>query len=141
MWGNNGKGGRVAIDTLVGRNTTITGDVHFSGGLHIDGRIEGNVQCDADVRSHLSLSQHGRVDGEIRVVDIEVDGTVTGNVYAAGRIEIGAHARIDGNVYYNILQMASGAAVNGQLLHRPGDREPARLTADVVTTEESLEGA
>lgn len=143
MWGNQGK--RPAIDTLIGRNSAITGDVQFSGGLHIDGCIQGNVQSDADARARLSLSQHGRIEGEVRVGDIDLDGTVVGNVHASGRLELGPHARIDGNVYYNILQMASGAAVNGQLLHRPAAGATPALAAPAGSVsevpEESFETA
>lgn len=142
MWGNQDK--RPVIDTLIGRNSTITGDVQFSGGLHIDGCVQGNVQSEVDARSRLSVSQHGRVEGEIRVTDIDLDGTVVGNVHASGRIELGPHARIDGNVYYNILQMASGAAVNGQLLHRPSGEAAPALTwseAKAAPAEEPLETA
>lgn len=131
---------RVTIDTLVGSNTRIEGDVHFSGGLHVDGCVQGNLEGDREEPSHLSLSEHGRIEGEVRVTDIELDGTVIGDVYAAGRLELGAHARIDGSVYYNVLQMAGGAAVNGKLVHQPAAEHAAR-PALLGHAEESLESA
>jgi cytoskeletal protein CcmA (bactofilin family) len=138
--GNGNKRQRVTIDTLIGRNTRIDGDVHFSGGLHVDGCIAGNVRCDAEEPSHLGLSERGRIEGEIRVTDIELDGTVVGDVHAAGRLELGTNAHIDGSVYYNVLQMTGGAAVNGQLIHEPATGD-SRETALLEHVDEEFEGA
>lgn len=70
------------IDTLVGRNTQITGDLHFSGGLHVDGAIHGSVSSESGAESVLSLSQHGIIKGEVRVPHVVINGTVEGDVYA-----------------------------------------------------------
>jgi cytoskeletal protein CcmA (bactofilin family) len=118
MWGGNGKRRNARIDTLVGRNTHVTGDLRFTGGLHIDGHLQGNVASE-DAESLLSLSEHGRVEGEVRVPHVVLDGAVTGDVHASERVELGPHARINGNVYYNLIEMAVGATVNGKLVHRP----------------------
>jgi cytoskeletal protein CcmA (bactofilin family) len=106
------------IDTLVGQNSSISGDVTFEGGLHIDGQVIGNVFADAESSATLTLSDHGRVEGEVRVPNIILNGTVNGDVYASGKIELAPNARINGNVYYNLLEMAMGAEVNGSLVHQ-----------------------
>ena len=124
MWGGSGKRRNTRIDTLVGRNTTVTGDVRFTGGLHVDGAVRGNVLSD-DQESVLSLSEHGRIDGEVRVPHVVLDGTVHGDVHANERIELGPHARITGNVFYNLIEMAVGGIVDGKLVHRPA--EPPKL--------------
>ena len=118
MWGGNGKRRNARIDTLVGRNTHVTGDLRFTGGLHIDGHLQGNVASE-DAESLLSLSEHGRIEGEVRVPHVVLDGAVTGDVHASERVELGPHARINGNVYYNLIEMAVGGTVNGKLVHRP----------------------
>ena len=118
MFGGGDKRRNIRIDTLVGRNTTVTGDLRFTGGLHVDGTVRGNVVSD-DKDSVLSLSEHGHVDGEVRVPHLVIDGTVHGDVYASERLELGRHARIEGNVYYNLIEMAVGGTVNGKLVHRP----------------------
>lgn len=109
------------IDTLVGRNTQINGDVNFSGGLHVDGSIHGNVTAgDGNgAESMLSLSQHGLIKGEIRVPHVTINGTVEGNVYASQRLELGAEARITGDVHYNLIEMTVGATVDGKMVHQP----------------------
>jgi cytoskeletal protein CcmA (bactofilin family) len=109
----------VRIDTLVGRNSEISGNVNFTGGLHVDGIIHGNVTAGDGGESVLSLSQHGVIKGEIRVPHVTINGTVEGNVYASQRLELGAEARVTGDVQYNLIEMAVGATVDGKMVHKP----------------------
>ena len=109
----------VKIDTLVGRNTEITGDLSFSGGLHVDGTVNGNISAANGPESMLSLSQHGVIKGEIRVPHVTINGTVEGDVYAEQRLELGAEARITGDVHYNLIEMTVGATVDGKMEHKP----------------------
>lgn len=114
------KAGR--IDTLVGRQTEIQGDIRFSGGLHVDGTVKGNVSADNDGRSMLSLSESAVIEGAVSVPYVVLNGTVAGDVLSSEHVELAAKARITGNVHYNLLEMAIGAEVNGQLVHA---HEPA----------------
>lgn len=118
MWGNSRKRS-VSIETLIGRQTTIKGDVRFSGGLHIDGEVVGNVVADQDSGATLSVSEHGRIVGDVTVPHMVLNGGVEGNVYSGERLELSAQARVTGDVYYNLIEMASGASVNGKLVHEP----------------------
>ncbi|HEY0721783.1 MAG TPA: polymer-forming cytoskeletal protein [Gammaproteobacteria bacterium] len=111
------------IDTLIGQNTEIRGDVVFSGGLHVDGTIKGNVTSAQEGSSMLSLSERGRIEGEVRVPNLVLNGTVIGDVYSGTHIELAPKARISGNLYYKVLEMAGGSEVNGNLVRR--GTEPA----------------
>ncbi len=106
------------VETLIGQNTEITGDVHFSGGLHIDGVIKGNVIAAEGSSSVLRVSEHGRIEGEVKVPTINLNGTVNGDVHASQGIELASRARVNGNVYYQLIEMAMGAEVNGNLVHQ-----------------------
>ena len=110
-----------SVDTLIGRQTEILGDVRFAGGLHIDGKIKGKVDSSGDKNSSLSVSESGCIEGDVRVPNIVLNGQVLGDVHASGKITLAARARVVGNVYYRILEMEGGAAVNGQLVHETGD--------------------
>lgn len=105
------------IDSLIGQQTVLSGDVRFSGGLHVDGAVKGNVTADDDSRSVLTLSEHGTIEGEVRVPNIILNGAVVGDVHAKERIELASNARVTGNVYYSLIEMAMGAEVNGNLVH------------------------
>lgn len=134
MFGGN-KRKPAQMDTLVGSNTRIVGDVHFEGGLHVDGEIEGNLHA-GEPHSRLSVSERGRVSGEVHVPEVMLNGLVEGDVYATGSIELGARAKVEGNVYYNMIRMEAGATVNGKLVHKPSSNEPLQLHHDNGKTQQ-----
>jgi len=113
------------VDTLVGPNTRVNGDLHFHRGCHIDGLVKGNVSADPDSESELSIAEDGRVEGGVAVPHITLHGIVRGDVFANQRIELGPTARVIGNVYYNLIEMAIGAEINGKLVHQPEGQPPA----------------
>jgi len=118
-----------SVDTLIGRQTELHGDVHFSGGLHVDGKILGKIIADDDKSTVLSVSETGQIEGDVRVSHVVLNGTIVGDVYASQCITLSAKARVSGNVYYKLIEMTSGATVNGQLVYQ-GDAQmpPAALT-------------
>jgi len=111
------------IDSLIGQNTEIRGDVIFNGGLHVDGLIKGNVISEEGTGSVLTLSERGIVEGEVKVANIVLNGTIIGDVHALQHIELASDARVNGNVYYSLIEMAMGAEVNGNLVHRSENKE------------------
>ena len=117
MFGNSKNRKATRIDTLVGQHTEIQGDIRFSGGLHIDGTVKGNVIAENDGRSMVSLSECGTIEGELNVPFVVLNGVVIGDVHSSEHVELASKARITGNVYYNLIEMAIGAEVNGKLVH------------------------
>jgi len=107
------------IDTLIGAGTRIIGDVQFSGGFHVDGHVKGNVDAPADSGATLSVSDSGVVEGSVAVPNVVLNGTVKGDILAHERVELGATARVTGNVYYALIEMEMGAEINGKLIHEP----------------------
>ncbi len=112
------------VETIVGPNTQITGDVQFEGWCHVDGTVNGNVTADPDSNSHLSISEDANVDGGVTVPNVRLNGIVRGDVCASQRVELGPTARVIGNVYYNLIEMAIGAEINGKLVHQPEGQVP-----------------
>ena len=106
-----------SIDTLIGVDTRIEGDIHFMGGLRVDGAIRGNVSEPNASPSTLILSEHGRIEGAINASKIVINGKVTGPVKANQFIELQAKARITGDVYYKSLEMHTGAVIEGKLVY------------------------
>ena len=106
------------IDTLIGAGTTVAGDVSFVGGLRIDGAVKGDVRGDPDRPSTLVLSEHARVDGEISVSHLVLNGTVIGPVHASEFLELHTKARVTGDVEYSAIEMHLGAVVQGRLIHQ-----------------------
>jgi cytoskeletal protein CcmA (bactofilin family) len=106
------------IDTLIGASTRINGDVEFTGGLHLEGFISGNVSSGSDGDSSLSVGEQGGIEGSVIVANVVLHGIVTGDIDALGRVELGEKARVLGNVRYTVIETAVGAQINGKLIHR-----------------------
>ena len=104
------------IDTLLGKAATLNGDLEFSGGLHLDGRVNGNVRSSAPDGGALSVSESGFIEGSVEVTNIVMNGTVNGDMHAAERLQLGGKARVNGNVHYGVIEMAPGAVITGKLI-------------------------
>jgi len=103
--------------TLIATGTEIKGDVNFSGRLHVDGKVEGAIRGEGP-QAMLTLSAHASVTGEVQAPHIVVDGAIIGDVTANERLELASNARVEGNVYYKLLEMSAGAQINGKMVHR-----------------------
>ena len=115
------------IDSLIGAGTTIEGNISFSGGLRVDGEIRGNVNAAADQPSTLVVSEKARIDGEIRVSHLVVNGMINGPVFAAEFLELQSRSRLNGDVHYNTLEMQLGAVVEGRLVHKSSEAKTVEL--------------
>jgi cytoskeletal protein CcmA (bactofilin family) len=119
MFGNSkGNKPQNRIDCLIGAGTTIEGNITFSGGLRVDGHVRGNVLAVDEKPGTLVLSEHARIEGEIRVSHVVINGTVTGPVHAVEYVELQAKANVTGDVYYRTLEMQLGAVVQGRLVYQ-----------------------
>jgi cytoskeletal protein CcmA (bactofilin family) len=105
------------IDSLIGAGTTIEGNLNFSGGLRIDGQVNGNVVAAQGKPSTLVLSEHARVSGEVNVTHLVTNGTINGPVFASEYMELQSKAKVNGDVHYTTLEIQVGAIVEGRLIH------------------------
>lgn len=106
------------IDSLIGAGTTISGDISFAGGLRIDGEVKGNVHASGEQPGTLVISEHARIEGEISVSRLVINGTVIGPVHAKDFLELQPRARVTGDVEYSNIEMHLGAVVQGRLIHQ-----------------------
>ena len=114
------------LDSLIGAGTTVDGDVAFTGGLRIDGTVHGKVSTLDNQPGTLVLSERARIEGEVRVSHVVINGTVAGPVTASDHLELQAKAQVHGDVVYRTLEMHVGAVVEGKLSHS------SQETAEVV---------
>ncbi len=112
-----------SIDTIIGQHTRLRGDIHFSGGLHIDGRVEGNIIAEPGSSAVLTVSEQGSIEGDVQVPNLILNGAVIGDVHVSGRAELASQARVTGNLYYSLIEMSMGAEVNGSMVHRKGPEQ------------------
>jgi cytoskeletal protein CcmA (bactofilin family) len=105
------------IDCLIGAGTRIDGDVTFSGGLRVDGHVAGCIIGTGEGPTTLTLSEHAKVEGEIRVSHAVINGTVVGPVHVTEYLELQEKSRVTGDVHYVSVEIHLGAVVDGQLVH------------------------
>lgn len=106
-----------SIDTLIGPQVTIHGDLVFSGGLYVEGRIFGKVLAEEGQPALLTVAEQGRIEGEVQVPVVVIHGELQGDVFASERVELAAKARVLGNVHYRRAEMKAGATLTGRLVH------------------------
>lgn len=123
------------IDSLIGAGTTIEGNLHFSGGLRIDGKVNGNVIAAQGKPSTLVLSEHARVVGEVNVTHLVINGSIDGPVYASEYMELQGKAKVNGDVHYNTMEIQLGAIVEGRLVHNSAATQDKVVNIKTATGE------
>lgn len=103
------------LSSLVSANVQVAGDLIFTGGVRIDGQVQGNVVGKDGDHGLLVLSDKGTITGNVRVYDAVINGTICGDLEVGHFLELQANARVTGNITYRQLQMECGAHVDGRL--------------------------
>jgi cytoskeletal protein CcmA (bactofilin family) len=113
------------IETLIGAGTRVDGDVRVTGGMHVEGRVHGNVAAEAGGTALLEVAQGGVIEGNVDVPRVIVHGEVRGDIRASVQVELGPTARVSGSVVYGVIEMAAGAVIHGRLVAAALAGEPA----------------
>ena len=135
MFGKKPPKPQTRIDSLIGAGTRIEGNVIFAGGLRIDGEVKGDVRCVEGEAGTLVISEHARVEGEIAVAHLVVNGTIVGPVHAADFVELQPRSRVTGDVHYASIEMHLGAVVDGRLVHKTAAAEPKAVELKLAKTQ------
>ena len=117
------------LSSLVATNVEIRGDIVFSGGLRVDGHVEGNLLGSEGEHGLLVLSEKGSIRGNVRVYDAVINGTIEGDLEVGHFVELQTGSRVTGNITYRQLQMDCGATVEGKLvrLTETGDASAGKV--------------
>lgn len=133
--------------TLIAQSTEIEGDVRFLGNMEIEGLINGKLIALDQETGTMRVMEGGCVQGDVHVPNVVVNGRVVGDVHAGKYLELASNAVVEGNVYYNILEMMRGAQVNGKLIYTDEDtyeelrgaaEMPAEGVAEAVSETDSV---
>jgi cytoskeletal protein CcmA (bactofilin family) len=126
MFGKKSNGDK-HIASLIGAGSTLVGDMAFTGGLRIDGTVQGSVRCaGGEDEGMLVISEKGVVEGEVRAAHLVVAGRITGPVYTTEVVELQPTARVVGDVRYRALEIHHGAVVEGKLVHEPAGSDATK---------------
>ena len=111
------RNGTNTVETLIGPRVVIRGDVQFSGGLYVEGKIIGKIIADEGSAAVLTISEQGLIDGEVHAPVVVIAGSLHGEIHASERVELSPTAKVKGNVFYKVVEMAGGATLTGRLIH------------------------
>ncbi len=125
--------------TLISTTTTVNGDIHFDGELIIEGRVVGKVLAEEGSEAQLRVAEGGSIEGDVEVPLAVINGSVNGNVRASKHMELAARGVVNGNVFYNLIEMVMGSAVNGSLT-RMDQEEPEIALLELDKDKESSIG-
>ena len=126
MWGNKNDMTFSNNHTVIAKGTEVVGDVHFSGELHVEGKVCGNIIAESGGGAKVTVAEKGVIEGEIRVPTVVINGIVSGDVHSDKHIELAAKAVVKGNVHYHLIEMVKGSQVNGSLVYS-GENAPKAL--------------
>ena len=98
--------------SVLGSDIAIKGDIHASADLHIDGNVEGDIECTSLVQGETS-----KITGGVKAETARLAGHVTGSIDAR-ELVILKSARIEGDVHYDALTIEQGAQVEGRFAPR-----------------------
>ena len=106
-----------ALETMIGSGTSIQGDVTFEGGLRVDGTVEGTISAPDGSGSRLVVSDQAEIRGEVQVPNVIINGRIIGDVRASERLELHGQCNVEGDLYYEVIQMEEGAGLTGTCCH------------------------
>ncbi len=115
--------------TLIANNAVVEGHIRFSDQLLINGIVKGNIYAEEGESATLTVTGKGEVHGEIRVPNVVINGTVVGDIHSSKHVDLAAQARIEGNVYYHLIEVSMGAVVEGRLVHGMAPEQGATVRA------------
>lgn len=99
-----------AEQTIITEDVEITGTVKSSGGLRIDGRLNGDLNCAGDV----VVGKSANIKGNLAVNSVNIEGQIAGNIVARDRIGLKAAARITGDVKAKRMTVEDGVTFVGK---------------------------
>lgn len=106
------------LNTIIGKDILVTGNIEAEVDLHIDGRVQGDVRC-----ATLILGERGSVVGNVFAGRIRVSGIIEGGIETTD-LAIESTACVTGDVTYSRLRVASGGILAGNMTHKPLEERP-----------------
>ncbi len=133
-----------SIDTIIGINVVLTGNLRNKGSVQVNGTIEGEVRSE----ENINIGETAKIKGPVVAKTIEVSGQVKGTIEASEKLEINPTGYVVGDINAKSLIIKQGATFVGKSV-MPGDErtvketaaEPAKEDDDKAETEKAEEPA
>jgi len=97
------------LETVIGADSTITGELVIQGTVRVDGSVEGDIRAD-----WVIVGETGRIRGNVQARMMVVGGRIDGNIDASEIVELKSKAQIFGEICTAKLTVSEGALFDGQ---------------------------
>lgn len=97
------------LDTVIGSDTRIEGDINSSETIKIDGKLIGDIEG----KSQVIIGELGLVQGNINAKNVAISGKVEGNIICNNLIEIKSSGKVLGDIETINLVVEDGGVING----------------------------
>ena len=105
----------VAITTLIDKDILISGDTTYTGGIRVDGKINGNLKVHGEEGSLLIMGHGSKITGDVEVEKAIINGEINGNVKCRDYLELNTNAIVNGSIEYDIIEVHEGSKITGNL--------------------------
>jgi len=100
-----------SINTIIGPNTSFTGDIETGGFTRIDGSIRGDVRA----KGRVVVGERARMKGNVSGTNVTIGGVVYGNIISDGHLVVLSTAIIIGDIITRRIQADDGCFINGKV--------------------------
>ncbi|MDD2335766.1 MAG: polymer-forming cytoskeletal protein [Geobacteraceae bacterium] len=116
------------LETIIGPDTTLYGELKTKGTVRIDGVLEGNVSAE-----WVIVGEKGSITGDVTARGMVVGGKVTGNSRSSDVVEIKQKGEVVGEIYTTNLIIMEGAVFDGHsYMQRTREIECRTLEPELV---------
>lgn len=102
----------ISINTIIGKGSSITGNLRINGFVRLDGDIDGNLETDGN----LIIGDNARIKGDVKAKSIIIGGIVVGNVIARDSVKLLSSAAVIGDVVSRKVQIEDTSMINGHCI-------------------------
>ncbi|MCR5062217.1 MAG: polymer-forming cytoskeletal protein [Treponema sp.] len=107
----------ISINTILGKGTSISGDIKVNGFVRVDGDIKGNLETD----SNVIVGENSRIQGNVKSKTIIIGGIILGNVFATDNIKLLSGAVVIGDLISHKVQIEDSAVIHGHCISLKND--------------------
>lgn len=104
---------------IIGKNTSINGDISSEGDFRIDGLVEGSIKTSGKV----IVGKDGRIEGTVECTQADIEGSFNGKLIVSDMLFLKSSAIVKGEVFINRLSVEPGATFNATCAMKSGVKE------------------
>ena len=122
-----GKSDNEKLETIVGKNTQVDGNITTKGTLRIDGRMTGNITAD-----WLILGEKSFLKGNANVGGVVIAGYIEGNISAKEFIEVKRSGQVKGDILTNKIVVIEGGVIDGAISMKKEGGKVVELNKEMI---------